>query len=342
MASGSIMNTSSKMAGLYIRANFGFIDEEKVKRCNALINSLTGATDELLDMTKAGKTEYAKDIYDIASSDLENFINSNHTFNNVTGNLHNAYGLFLIIDGKKSRKFKWSPEEITGSGVYSGLKTKKLSLNYSKHRAKGKKSELLRSKSAAGLSRVYRDKIRKNPTVIVNPDTGETISRNRYVASYRKTSSTSNLSNTMYMNRRHNVSGRASFNAFFRDYALNGDGRDSKGITLIVANPIYYSYYLENPGKYNKPSGDRDVLHGFLKIVSSLLREVTGVSGMRAEFHYVRPQYNRISLSMKRKSGNNAYFRGVPMTLRGMGYKTAYKKGSVYRTVQLRKKKNRK
>ena len=337
MASGDIMNASSKMAGLYIRANFGFIDEEKVKKCNAIANSLTGATDAMLELNKNAKTQFAQDIYDIASSDLENFINSNHTFNNVTGNLHNAYGLFLIIDGKKSRKYKWSPEEITGSGAYAGLKTKKLSLNYSKYREKGRKSELVRSSSDVGLKRVYRDKIRTRPTVIRNPDTGERISSKRYVASFRKTSSTSDLRNTMYMNRTHSVNGRSSFNAFFRDYALGSDGKDAKGITLIVANPIYYSYYLEKPGKYNKPSTERDVLHGFLRIVSSLLRSITGMAGVRAEFHYVRPQYNRISLSMKRKNGTKAYFRGVPMTLRSMGYKPVYKKGSVYRTVQQRK-----
>lgn len=199
----------------------------------------------------------ATNIWATTRQKFQHFVNSPKSWSNRTYNLHDAYCCFMIMadeNGKIKKDYTnwfWKPTAMAkgGSRQMNFTPYEKNGLNY---RLSTKKSE---KKFTADWSSLPSYK----PL---------------YVHSFKSSNDPKNnswrLRRKVFVDRPNNVYGTKCADILFKNYIPI----HNKGFTLIFANAIYYSMFLESAlGSDKRKRMSKDVISSFLTIASEIVTQ---------------------------------------------------------------------
>lgn len=272
--------------GLYIEANFGYLPRSR--EVNQSVYQLFGA--RLIDEREM-LLMLARNLFEEASRRLKRYVWYNRSFKNKTFNLHDAFGCFVVIDGKKSDDLVWQPPQRARERAYQmnyeTTNIRRFNLSHRTGRAQYE-TALARGGKRVGSKNTrlfYANKYHimhhyKDGSEYVN-ETGAYANKSKWGWNYAKYAFVEEKQrikgsrNQNYLSDRpKTLSGGEEFRRFFRTFQT----QFTKGITLVVANPMYYAVFLESKRKR--------VLYGFSDIVKQMQREFGDLRLSTARFHY--------------------------------------------------------
>lgn len=276
--------------GLYIEANFGYLPS--ARKVNRNIRRMFGS--ELVDENEINYT-LAKNLFQVASERLKKYVAYNRNYKNTTYNLHDAYGCFLVMNGKKNPDFLWQPPQTAKEKApemnYSRSNVALFNLHKKGSKASRKYAESIGAKPLVredgSTSKRIKTTYRNKYTIRTDPRSGKKSAMLRpfsngygwisedYTALIIPNNKNSKRRKYSYLyDRVQNVSGGEEFLKFYQRFQT----KYNKGFTLVVANPIYYAVFLESKGKR--------VLYGFMDVVKELQSRFGDLRMTTANFHY--------------------------------------------------------
>ena len=183
------------------------------------------------------------------------FVQSPKSWSNITYNLHDAYCCFLISsdkDGKIKKDYTnwfWKPSPKAKGGSRS--------MNYTPFTKDGKH---FRVSTKFSNTRFFS----KNPSF----NSIQPLYIHSFKASDNPNDNSWRLRRNVFVDRPNNVLGTVCADTLFRNY----QPIHSKGFTLVFANAIYYSMFLESAvGSGKRKRISKDVISSFLTIASDIV-----------------------------------------------------------------------
>lgn len=273
--------------GLYIEANFGYLPRSR--EVNQSVYQLFGA--RLIDEREM-LLMLARNLFEEASRRLKRYVSYNRSFKNQTFNLHDAFGCFVVIDGKKSDDLVWQPPQRARERAYqmnyektnirrfntshtTGLAQSKTARKYGAKQV-GSKNVRLFYANKYHIMRHYKNGAEyvNETNAYANRTTGGEWKYAKYLFLEEKQRLKGSRNQNYLSDRPKTLSGGEEFRRFYGIFQT----QYNKGITLVVANPLYYAVFLESMRKR--------VLYGFADIVKQMQREFGDLRLSTARFHY--------------------------------------------------------
>lgn len=326
--------------GLYIEANFGYLP--KSREVNERVYNLFGGRlfneSEMLYML-------AQNLFEEASRRLKRFVQYNRDYKNQTFNLHDAYGCFVVIDGKKDQNLVWQPPQRAREKAYqmnyektnirrfnvthqTGRAQKETAISYGGKQVGTKDTRLYYAREFR-IMKHYKngaEYINRSNNYANRSASGWNYARYVFVEEKQRMKGSRNQN--YLSDRPRTLVGNVEFSKFFNSFQT----QYNKGITLVVANPMYYAVFLESKRKR--------VLYGFTDIVKTLQRQFGDLRLSTARFHYTNePIGSARTEEYYKKVGNyetyigsrglvnpeGKYRKHIPTTVRGMKQQSKHK-----------------